>query len=61
MTKAPVLSLIYARFSSFEAKVAELVDARDLGSRGSCRGGSSPPFRIHWPFETFISLSLSRE
>src|SRR5690606_34222098 len=27
------------------AKVAELVDARDLGSRGLARGGSSPPFR----------------
>ena len=34
-------------FSPFSrAKVAELVDARDLGSRGLGRGGSSPPFRI---------------
>jgi hypothetical protein len=28
------------------AKVAELADALDLGSSGSRRGGSSPPFRI---------------
>src|SRR5690606_20802485 len=29
------------------AKVAELVDALDLGSSGSHRGGSSPPFRTN--------------
>ena len=29
-----------------DAKVAELADARDLGSRGETRGGSTPPFRI---------------
>src|SRR5687767_12233355 len=28
------------------ARVAELVDALDLGSSGAIRGGSSPPFRI---------------
>jgi hypothetical protein len=31
---------------AFRAKVAELADALDLGSSGSRRGGSSPPFRI---------------
>src|SRR5436309_14600947 len=34
--------LLIAKF----AKVAELADALDLGSSGSRRGGSSPPFRI---------------
>ena len=29
------------------AKVAELVDALDLGSSGAARGGSSPPFRTN--------------
>ena len=29
------------------AKVAELVDAQDLGSCGETRPGSSPGFRIH--------------
>ena len=33
-------------FAASGAEVAELVDARDLGSRGLGRGGSSPPFRI---------------
>src|SRR5437867_8458521 len=33
--------LLIAKF----AKVAELADALDLGSSGSRRGGSSPPFR----------------
>ena len=37
----------------FHAKVAELADALDLGSSGSRRGGSSPPFRI------FVSISCS--
>jgi hypothetical protein len=33
------------------AKVAELVDALDLGSSGATRGSSTLPFRtsIHWP------------
>jgi hypothetical protein len=30
------------------AGVAELVDARDLGSRGESRGGSSPSARTTW-------------
>ena len=30
---------------SRSARVAELVDAQDLGSCGATRGGSSPPFR----------------
>ena len=31
------------------AGVAELVDARDLGSRGATRAGSNPVARIPWP------------
>jgi hypothetical protein len=38
------------------AKVAELVDAQDLGSCGLGRGGSSPPFRTF-----FVSVNHPRE
>ncbi len=41
----PVL-LLRERGAPGVAKVAELVDALDLGSSGFGRGGSSPPFRI---------------
>lgn len=33
------------RYSAHGAGMAEPVDARDLGSRGETRGGSSPPSR----------------
>src|SRR5437016_2245993 len=37
------------RYESSHAKVAELADAQDSGSCGlNTRGGSSPPFRIHY-------------
>ena len=42
------------------AKVAELVDALDLGSSGVTRGGSSPPFRtIHARAAKKMVLSTS--
>ena len=47
-----MLAISYVRISwlvvadcILTAKVAELVDALDLGSSGVTRGGSSPPFR----------------
>ena len=36
---------IMTRSAKAAAKVAELVDALDLGSSGAAHGGSSPPFR----------------
>ena len=38
-------SAIITRLAKAAAKVAELVDALDLGSSGTTHGGSSPPFR----------------
>ena len=44
MSCARILWFVVANHIS-TAKVAELVDALDLGSSGVTRGGSSPPFR----------------
>ena len=43
--RAGLRSAILTRSAKAAAKVAELVDALDLGSGGAARGGSSPPFR----------------
>ena len=46
MPLTPSFARCYVPEVRFLAKVAELADALDLGSSGSRRGGSSPPFRI---------------